>query len=1072
MKKIKLMVLISIASVGVIVAGSIPLAARINYQNYLNGIKEGSGTTTNSGTKTSGEEGDKELVLEGITAKLKDGKGYYDNGKAIPQFDDFEVYAQYKQGDEAVEERLYGDQVTREVPDDFVKNGGTIKFSYKGKTFDFSVALAKVALSSIKILENPFLIYYKEGEKLDITGIKIEGVNNDGSSCSVDASTITASTEALKAGTTEGVVFLKNNPNVKGSFPITVVEEKDYNEGEVLSYSAIDGSFTVEDGEKLSDADLSSLEVTAQYSCGNKRRIGNDKITIEDADKTITFGSDTTVKVKIQNGTSSETILTKIKTEKALNADCSPSREGFEKKNTDVYEIGADGSFPGTATNEAVLSSKDGETRKLTFTFKSATFTTADASIDLALSCEKENDAYVSNASILNQVVSFKVNGASKNLSNDVATKKVENSDENKANNAFQKLSLRNINVVEGENTIELTLRGDYKGNISLREIHLTSLGEEPKYSFPSYLENHELAKKDKMADATFYSIKNSSFYKDSTGELKIPYSSFIDNGFLYSFIGAYEGKKAALVKFDFSTMNEVRSNLIIPEHDAIWDNLGSIVDLGDDKLGLVKANTSGSAAHELTVYSKDTLEEVGKITLKFSWDVSVKGLAYNKTLKKFAVYTGDRTWLLDGDGNRLSADFIGNFESWGTLEDSERVNDLAGNDDYIIVTTQQNDTYNFRTLVFDWEGNEVYHTPADQKYCFDYEKMPGAYWDYWKFGTSWESRAYQLIRDGDDVYLMCSKIANDGFFISTPMFSSNFAKHFDSTTLGGYIGKAANKEKEPKFTSKLLNTEGKKITISYNGEDKESIIDSAVTLDGKVYATIAVNGGSQAAILAQLNVTDTGVTIEKQSDVFNLTANQDDAEWIKATTIFAKDGKLGVFNKRTSTITFYDPATLEKTSDAELTVTGTDDKAIYGTYSDVHKEYVFFDNNKFYFADGNGNLTGKSFPNQQPEKEEGNTENVLNRQLTTDGSYIYMLYTQDGSYNAKVGIYSWEGDYVGLATIPLTGTVDGTGEFKKFNVKNIFFLNDKIYLDVFAHDGKGNFTYEATIDQSIFTNP
>ena len=1079
MKKIKLISLIAIASVGVIAAGSIPLVAKLNHLSYLNGIKEGNSSSIGN---NSSQQTNQELILEGITAKLKEGVGYYDNGRAVPKFDDFEVYAHYKKGGEESEERLYDDQVKMVVPEGFVENGGTIQFTYKDHTFDFPVTLEKVAISKIKIVENPFVVYYKEGERLDINGIKVEGVNNDGSPCKVNVSDIIANSGELTAGMSEGVVLLKGNENVKGSFPITVVEEKDYDEGTLVSYETDGSNLLVKDGDKLSEADLSSLEVLAKYSCGNKKLLGKDKIAIEEGDKIISFGADLKTKIKIHDGDFSDELVVKIMTEKTLGAESSLTMEGFEKKTGNVYEIKEDGSFAETSTNETVLSSlKDAESQKVTFKFNSASFTTADVDIDLSLPYEKEGDDYASKTFALNQALSLKVNGISKTVSNDAMSKKVTNSDESKIKSAFQKLSLRNVDVIEGENTIEITVLGDYKKeDLALRNVCLTSLGDVPEYSFPSYLEGHELAKKDKMAEADFSSIKNYSFFKDSTGDLKIPYSSFIDNGYLYTFLGAYEGRKAALVKYDFDTMSQILSNMIIPEHAAEWGMLGGIVDLGGDELGLVRMDQGGSQTHDVTIYNKNTLAEIGKkITFHFPWNVVVRGLTFNKTLRRFAAYDGERTWLLDEEGNVLKQDFISKFTSWGDLTKHENITDLSGNDDYIVVIAQYGESeepgnkqnYDFRTLVFDWEGNEVYHTPDGQKYRFDYTKMPVAEpWKYWNFGPGWESRAYQLIMDGDDTYLMCTKIANDGFFISSPSFVPNFAKHFDPTTLGGYIGKAANEEKVAKFDNKLLNAEGYKISIPYNGENKEGIIDSVVALNGKAYASISVNGGSQAAILAELEVTSEGVSIKRQSDVFELvTEENQEAEWTKATTIFTKDGKLGVFNNRNATMSFYDPTTLKKIPDSDLTVTGTNRTAIYGTYSDIHKKYVFFDGDKFYFADENGSLTEEGFGNKQPDKDEGLDSNVLNMQLTTDGDYIYMLYTQDGSYNAKIKIYDWDGQEVGMATVPLNGTVDGTGEFKKFNVKNIFFLNGKLYLDVFAHDGKGNFTYEASYDQTIF---
>ncbi|HBN00326.1 MAG TPA: hypothetical protein DD384_03730, partial [Firmicutes bacterium] len=166
MKKIKLIGAISLASIGVIVAGSLPLSSYIQYQNYLAGIDVAGNKSTDSANENDkGSNIVEQNVLVSITAKLKDGVRYFDNYRAEPKKDDFDVVATYQKGSVTEEETIYGDQFEMVVPENFRTEGGVITFSFKGKSAQLAIELVKVALETIKVTKKPYIIYYKEGEK-------------------------------------------------------------------------------------------------------------------------------------------------------------------------------------------------------------------------------------------------------------------------------------------------------------------------------------------------------------------------------------------------------------------------------------------------------------------------------------------------------------------------------------------------------------------------------------------------------------------------------------------------------------------------------------------------------------------------------------------------------------------------------------------------------------------------------------------------------------------------------------------------------------------------------------------
>ena len=70
------------------------------------------------------------LELVGITASLGDGVEYYDNGKAAPKADDFEVMAHFTEKGQSRDELLMSDVYSVKAPADFAQNGGTVTITY------------------------------------------------------------------------------------------------------------------------------------------------------------------------------------------------------------------------------------------------------------------------------------------------------------------------------------------------------------------------------------------------------------------------------------------------------------------------------------------------------------------------------------------------------------------------------------------------------------------------------------------------------------------------------------------------------------------------------------------------------------------------------------------------------------------------------------------------------------------------------------------------------------------------------------------------------------------------------
>ena len=102
-KKIEKISLICAFSALVITLGAIPLGSYLCYNAYVDKINANKPSSSSKPT----EEIPTDPVLIKIEARLKNGFKYFDNGKANPTKDDFEVVGIYSIGkDKTIEETI------------------------------------------------------------------------------------------------------------------------------------------------------------------------------------------------------------------------------------------------------------------------------------------------------------------------------------------------------------------------------------------------------------------------------------------------------------------------------------------------------------------------------------------------------------------------------------------------------------------------------------------------------------------------------------------------------------------------------------------------------------------------------------------------------------------------------------------------------------------------------------------------------------------------------------------------------------------------------------------------------
>ena len=280
-------------------------------------------------------------VMNGIRVSVKDGVGFFKNGKASADKANFIVEGLYTIGNEVTkrdyEEELSASDYTLTVPEDFVENGGELKFNFKteeekkdeeGNTvyvkgdkdkgdkvdkdgfkldekgnkipetvtvYDFTetmnIELLAVKLDHIEVTKNPYLVAYAEGDKFQSAGMTVNAVYNDGSKIeNLAASLLDIKKDALTAEDKTVKLAYKygeaEDEVIYGEVPVTVMAKNEFTNGELENLTVI-GDVSLEVGK-----DVSSVKpvVYASYSSGNYIKLDESEYNVSGLKGVAEFG--------------------------------------------------------------------------------------------------------------------------------------------------------------------------------------------------------------------------------------------------------------------------------------------------------------------------------------------------------------------------------------------------------------------------------------------------------------------------------------------------------------------------------------------------------------------------------------------------------------------------------------------------------------------------------------------------------------------------------------------------------------------------------------------------------------
>ena len=142
---------------------------------------------------------------------------------------------------------------------------------------EIDIALTPVSPVSLKIIDNPYRVYYSESMSFDPTGIQLEAEFNTGDKVVIDDNDISFSNTKLTQGTNSvKVSYTKSGVTVDIDVDITVKSESEYSDGEIVSIIP-KGQIYFVDGQNIASANIA---VVAMYESGNRYVLPANKYTV------------------------------------------------------------------------------------------------------------------------------------------------------------------------------------------------------------------------------------------------------------------------------------------------------------------------------------------------------------------------------------------------------------------------------------------------------------------------------------------------------------------------------------------------------------------------------------------------------------------------------------------------------------------------------------------------------------------------------------------------------------------------------------------------------------------------
>lgn len=1011
------------------------------------------------------------LEFLGITATLADGVTYYDNGKASPKRDDFNVMAHFTEKGKNFDELLRSDSFDISVPDDFADNGGAVTISYTWtpedgsddatpvtKTAEVSLTLEAVRLQSLALTELPYRVYYGNDMAFESEGMSAEARYNDGTTVALSAEDLKAPSGTLTSGTEEVYVsWSDGSDEVSMPVPVTVVDSSSYDDGDILSIRG-EGEVYLNEGAPLASA---QPVVRATYDSGNRLipdGVYSDMFDVEGNIENASFMKNCILTVSLK-GSENVSCRVAAKVRNGIEAE-EASYEGGKELTVSGSSYGNEGAIVG---DEAQTTAVEGAS--------SISFVCADnsglAKTDLTMRVANRTEG--SDGEIapvaLASVATLTVNG--KYIPIDRSIVLSGQSAENAEDYVFTDVTLPDIVLNSTPNTITLKFKTD-AATLAVDRIDLSTKYEGTLYS--SVQESINAGATAGVASELGTSMAKEWYTvtaPDTDFSATYAYGMTTDGTYLYivhtRYISGGGLREAVVERYDpesgESVVCKATAPCITEQYGGISYYDGKIILLCEDGTRLATEASSFGADSEFTPYDGYAFDGLEAQALL---DVT-----YSDKNKMFAVWSGSNIWLY-GESGDLVRSFAPAADTAGDIKR------MTADDEYIYINYSATGIYTPVLHVYDWSGNYIGRT-----------LVPCSLSDLG--GSSAVTNAGNvntqgIVCYGGEMYFSVVKFnpGDSGAIMKAGLTSAEEDREL-SLNFGEYIAACADGSYSPDFAVSQAAGSGSYGLVdgvnkgySMGGVSDGTYIYMAYN-PNKDFDSASVNiGNNQSTVIYKIDPETCEVVAYSSAFSTHSPTDGSGAEVRNGgdnSQLMIKDNTLYcfVFGSRVYSIDlalFAQDCVLRETTLPFGTVTESGNSVKGAYWNEQAGRYAVLDYaSGLYVIDESGDAISGKISLRNPS-------GMTAASVTGDDKYIYVAYHQNGQKSVPFDIYTWDGVYVG------SGTPDGISlkiNNGNYNVQAIFFHGGEMYTTFCAWSGSsgaGLYLWNMEADLGVFNVP
>ena len=1014
-------------------------------------------------------------VMNGIRVSVKDGVGFFKNGKASADKGNFIVEGLYTIGNE-INKRDYEEEIgvkdyELEAPTDFSENGGELTFRYlvteeekdeKGETvyvkgdkdkgdkvdkdgfklddkgnkipetvtvYDFTkklnIELLDVKLDHIEVTKNPYLVAYAEGDKFQSTGMTVNAVYNDGSKIeNLAASLLDIKKDALTAEDKTVKLAYKygeaEDEVIYGEVPVTVMAKNEFTNGELENLTVI-GDVSLEVGK-----DVSSVKpvVYASYSSGNYIKLDESEYNISGLEGVAEFG-------KKYNLVITSAVQPEISTRLSLYPTKSLAAEQATLKGATAY----DGYVKDFDSGDYIE-----------FVYNSATATVVNFYLNMSNGyLVYENGAFVAKAINFNDFAYLSVNGKLKQVSYGFSSGgPYEYMSDGLM--TYDKVYIGAYAVKAGDNIVRICFKDSSSGVTAAYGQYVAGAIENLQISSNSAptAESVELGTYyseciDSGITPMFSVTKDYGWGGLGTNQTfyNIVHSGATDGKYLFLNMNKITwggnltpcGKPGStLVKYDIEQKTPVA-------YTDLFDFTGESISVTYIKGGFVytvchdgtfmriPTSFTGKGTAKFEVVPNFAIKEAGVVVSE-----DVRSMYYSHALRKYAVLKSSNSFVLicDANGNSVKSFSIKRKFGGGDL------NKITGDDKYIYASYKNDGLINPVMTIYDWSGNFVGEVvPQNSASLVNYENIS-------------KTNVQCIIQNESAMYFVMICWGGNGYFTSIfkASFGTSKVDSSDSMDLYEYIEACENKGVTPSYI--------KKPVLEIPSEKGRFYTHGMCTDNEYLYAASNVQGDKEKTFIDKYRISDWKKV--GRTAYFNR-----GDEWNNGDYLTYIDGYVYVVlntgeikRVKADLITADESAVVEEYNLPVSDISQCKSMA----YNALVNKIALLTENKLYI------ISAKAF---NVEKSLAVSVNKP-MGIGCDANYIYVLYEKNGSCTAKFDVYDWSGNLLKVGVeIPEIYSHDSHAN----NVQSMCVIGGEYYFLVSTW-GNGGKLVKVSFDTSV----